>query len=145
MQTRSLKERLLHATGFEALAILIVSPLAATLMNKPLFQMGAVALALSTTAMVWNIIYNALFDRLFPLGKVKRGLGLRIVHALCFEGGFILIGLPIAATLLGTGLWQAFMLEVGFFLFFLPYTVVYNWLWDRARQKWQARQACQHG
>lgn len=52
MKTRSLKERLLHATGFEALAIMIVSPLAAILMNKPLFQMGAVALALSTIAMV---------------------------------------------------------------------------------------------
>ncbi|WP_312204398.1 chlorhexidine efflux transporter, partial [Mixta calida] len=71
MKTRSLKERLLHATGFEALAIMIVSPLAAILMNKPLFQMGAVALALSTIAMVWNIIYNALFDRLFPPAKVK--------------------------------------------------------------------------
>ncbi|MGQ3903922.1 multidrug/biocide efflux PACE transporter [Mixta calida] len=145
MKTRSLKELLLHATGFEALAIMIVSPLAAILMNKPLFQMGAVALALSTIAMVWNIIYNALFDRLFPPAKVKRGVGLRIVHALCFEGGFILIGLPVAAAMLGIGLWQAFLLEIGFFLFFLPYTVAYNWLWDRAREKWQARHACHHG
>ncbi|MDU2732501.1 MAG: multidrug/biocide efflux PACE transporter [Mixta calida] len=145
MKTRSLKERLLHATGFEALAIMIVSPLAAILMNKPLFQMGAVALALSTIAMVWNIIYNALFDRLFPPAKVKRGVGLRIVHALCFEGGFILIGLPVAAAMLGIGLWQAFLLEIGFFLFFLPYTVAYNWLWDRAREKWPARPACHHG
>ncbi|MEQ4531666.1 MAG: multidrug/biocide efflux PACE transporter [Mixta sp.] len=135
MHTRSFKERLLHAVGFEALALLIVSPLAAFIMDKPLFQMGALALALSTIAMVWNIVYNALFDRLFPRDKVKRGLGLRIAHALCFEGGFILIGLPVAATMLGIGLLQAFMLEVGFFLFFLPYTVVYNWLWDWLREK----------
>lgn len=138
MQIRSFKERVIHAVGFEALAIMIVSPLAALLMNKPLFQMGAVALALSTIAMVWNIIYNAGFDRLFPRDRVTRGLGLRIMHALCFEGGFILIGLPVAAFMLGIGLLQAFMLEVGFFLFFLPYTVVYNWLWDRLRDKWLA-------
>lgn len=138
MHTRSFKERLLHAVGFEALAILIVSPLAAMIMDKPLFQMGSVALALSTIAMMWNMIYNAIFDRLFPRDRVKRGLGLRIMHALCFEGGFIVIGLPVVAFMLRIGLLQAFMLEVGFFLFFLPYTVVYNWLWDRLREKWQA-------
>ncbi|GLR10122.1 Na(+)-translocating NADH-quinone reductase subunit E [Mixta theicola] len=143
MHTRSFKERLLHAVGFEALAILIVSPLAAAVMNKPLFQMGALALALSTIAMVWNIIYNALFDRLFPRDRVTRGLGLRIIHALCFEGGFIIIGLPVAAKMLGIGLLQAFMLEVGFFLFFLPYTVAYNWIWDRLREKW--RTPCHSG
>ena len=136
MHIRSFKERLLHAVGFEALAILIISPLAAVIMNKSLFQMGALALALSSIAMGWNIIYNALFDHLFPREKVKRGLGLRVLHALCFEGGFIIIGLPVAAMMLGIGLWQAFMLEVGFFLFFLPYTVAYNWLWDSLREKW---------
>ena len=141
MHSRSFKERLLHAVGFEALAILIVSPLAAIIMDKPLFQMGSVALALSTLAMIWNMIYNALFDRLFPRDRVTRGLGLRIIHALCFEGGFILIGLPVVALMLGIGLLQAFMLEVGFFLFFLPYTVVYNWIWDRLREKWQT--SCQ--
>lgn len=137
MQTRSFKERVLHAVGFEALAILIVSPLAAAVMNKPLFQMGALALALSTIAMVWNIIYNFVFDRLFPRERIKRGLLLRIMHALCFEGGFIIIGLPVASMMLGIGLLQAFMLEIGFFLFFLPYTVVYNWLWDKLREKWR--------
>ncbi|WP_075180519.1 multidrug/biocide efflux PACE transporter [Pantoea sp. 1.19] len=141
MKTRSLKERVIHAVCFEVIAIAIVSPLAAWIMHKPLFQMGALALALSTTAMVWNMIYNSLFDRFWPPGAPRRLL-VRIGHALGFEGGFILIGLPIAAWMLGTGLWQAFMLEVGFFLFFLPYTVAYNWIYDRVRQRVVARKAC---
>ncbi|WP_312242098.1 multidrug/biocide efflux PACE transporter [Pantoea sp.] len=139
MRTRSLKERFFHAAGFETLAILIVSPLAAWAMHKPLFQMGALAIALSTVALLWNMIYNAGFDRLFPLGR--RGLGLRLLHALGFEGGFIVIGLPIAAGMLNISLWQAFVLEFAFFLFFLPYTVAYNWGWDKLRHRWLAYEA----
>ncbi|HBI07282.1 MAG TPA: Na(+)-translocating NADH-quinone reductase subunit E [Erwinia persicina] len=138
MSARKLKERVFHAIGFEVLAIAIVSPVAAWVMNKPLLQMGALAIMLSTVAMIWNIIYNAGFDRLYQREQVKRGLGLRIMHALGFEGGFILIGLPLAAWMLGVSLWQAFMIEVAFFLFFLPYTVVYNWLYDKLRERFTA-------
>ena len=135
MSTRTLKERFYHALGFEVVAITIVSPVAAWLMDKPLFQMGALAIMLSTVAMVWNMIYNAGFDRVFPRERVQRGLGLRVMHALGFEGGFILIGLPLAAWMLGVSLWQAFLVEIGFFLFFLPYTVVYNWVYDKLRDR----------
>ncbi|MTD27053.1 multidrug/biocide efflux PACE transporter [Erwinia sorbitola] len=135
MSGRSLKERFFHAVGFEVLAIALVSPAAAWIMDKPLFQMGALAIMLSTVAMIWNMIYNAGFDRLWPRDKVTRGLGLRIFHAVAFECGFILIGLPLAAWMLGISLWQALMIEIGFFLFFLPYTVVYNWLYDKIRDR----------
>lgn len=142
-QSRSMKERFFHAVGFEVLAILTVSPLAAWAMGKPLFQMGALAIMLSSVALVWNMIYNAVFDRLLPRDKVKRGLLIRVLHALGFEGGFILIGLPIAAMMLGIGLWQALLLEVAFFLFFLPYTMAYNWIWDNLRTRWVARRSCE--
>ncbi len=135
MRTKTLQERFLHAIIFEVLAILTVSPLAAWIMNKPLFQMGTLAIMLSTIAMVWNMIYNTGFDHFFPRDKVKRGLLLRIAHALGFEGGFIIIGLPPVAWMLDIALLQAFLLEVGFFLFFLPYTLIYNWVWDWLRQK----------
>jgi uncharacterized membrane protein len=133
-QKRSFAERILHAVGFEVIAIAICAPLAAWIMDKPLFQMGALAIMLSTVAMVWNIIYNAGFDRLFPLGQ-KRRMPLRVAHALGFEGGFILIGLPLAAWMLDITLLKAFMVEIGFFLFFLPYTVVYNWCYDVLRAR----------
>lgn len=133
-QKRSLVERLLHAAGFEIIAIGICAPLAAWLMDKPLFQMGALAIMLSTVAMVWNIIYNAGFDKIFPLGR-KRRLPLRVAHALGFEGGFILIGLPLAAWMLDISLLKALMVETGFFLFFLPYTIIYNWCYDALRNR----------
>ena len=132
-QRRSLAERIFHAVGYEVVALLITAPAGAWLFDKPLFSMGALAILLSSIAMLWNIIYNALFDRLWPVSRVPRGGRVRILHGLGFEGGFVLIGLPAAAWMLGITLWQALLIEIGFFLFFLPYTVVYNWAYDTLR------------
>lgn len=138
---KSLSERILHALGFEALAIIISAPIASWLMDKPIWQMGALAILLSTTAMLWNIIYNAIFDRLWPATRFKRTLLVRVFHALGFEGGFIGIGLPVVAFWLNISLFDAFMLEIGFFLFFLPYTIAYNWLYDILRLRCLRRSA----
>lgn len=134
-QNRSLAERIVHAVSFEAIALAICAPTAAWLMDKPLFQMGALAIMLSTVAMVWNMIYNAGFDKFFPPGQ-PRNFKLRVCHALGFESGFILIGLPMAAWMLQVSLLEALMVEIGFFLFFLPYTVIFNacYDWLRARR-----------
>ena len=70
--------------------------------------------------MVWNIIYNAMFDRLWPVSRFPRQLKVRALHALGFETGFIIIGVTMVAIVLGVSLLQAFMLEIGFMLFFLP-------------------------
>ncbi|MFD3230938.1 multidrug/biocide efflux PACE transporter [Rahnella aceris] len=143
-QTRNISqktfgERIFHAVGFETIAVLISAPAAAWALNKPVWEMGALAIMLSTTAMVWNIVYNSLFDKFWPVSRVVRTFKIRVAHALGFEGGFIMIGLPVAALWLGIGLLDAFMLEVGFFLFFLPYTVAYNWAYDTLRQRWMDR------
>jgi uncharacterized membrane protein len=43
--------------------------------------MGGLTVILATTAMVWNIIYNAVFDRLWPVTRVKRTAKVRALHA----------------------------------------------------------------
>ena len=58
---------------------------------------------------------------------------MRAFHALGFESGFIVIGVSIVAYVLNVSLIQAFTLEIGFFLFFLPYTMFYNWAYDTLR------------
>jgi uncharacterized membrane protein len=59
----------------------------------------------------------------------------RAFHALGFESGFIVIGVSIVAYVLNVSLLQAFTLEIGFFLFFLPYTMFYNWAYDTLRER----------
>lgn len=64
LQNKSLIERIVHAVGFEVIAVMIVSPLGAWLLNRSMVQIGALAVALATIAMVWNMVYNTVFDRL---------------------------------------------------------------------------------
>ncbi|WP_042858887.1 multidrug/biocide efflux PACE transporter [Dickeya sp. NCPPB 3274] len=134
-EQKTLGERMAHAVGFEVMALLICAPLGAWVLGRSILQVGALSIMLSSVAMVWNVAYNSLFDRLWPVSRVRRGLWVRMGHALGFEGGFILIGLPLAAWMLDITLWQALMVEIGFFLFFLPYTVAYNWLYDLLRER----------
>ena len=132
-QRKTLTERIIHAVSFEGLATLILAPTAAWLMQRSVLEMGGLSVLLATLAMVWNLIYNAAFDRLWPVSRVVRTLKVRALHAIGFESGFIVIGITAVALLLGVSLIQAFMLEIGFMLFFLPYTMLFNWVWDTLR------------
>ncbi|AXB18525.1 hypothetical protein DPF89_00858 [Salmonella enterica subsp. enterica serovar Napoli] len=135
IQRRSLPERIFHAVCFEGIATAILAPTTAWLMQRSVLEMGRLTILLATTAMIWNIIYNALFDRLWPAHQVRRTAKVRALHALGFESGFIVIGVSIVASVLNVSLLQAFTLEIGFFLFFLPYTMLYNWAYDVLRQR----------
>ena len=134
-QRKTLTERIIHAVSFEGLATLILAPTAAWLMQRSVLEMGGLSVLLATLAMVWNLIYNAAFDRLWPVSRVARTLKVRALHAIGFESGFIVIGITAVALLLGVSLIQAFMLEIGFMLFFLPYTMLFNWVWDTLRER----------
>ena len=134
-QRKTLTERVIHAVSFEGLATLILAPTAAWLMQRSVLEMGGLSVLLATLAMVWNLIYNAAFDRLWPVSRVARTLKVRALHAIGFESGFIVIGITAVALLLGVSLIQAFMLEIGFMLFFLPYTMLFNWVWDTLRER----------
>ncbi|MCS5881662.1 PACE efflux transporter [Klebsiella variicola subsp. variicola] len=120
-----------HAITFEGLATLILAPTAAWLMQRSVVEMGgAESILLATLAMVWDIIYNAMFDQPvagLPLSPPAESAC--ALHALGFETGFIIIGVTMVAIVLGVSLLQAFMLEIGFMLFFLPYTMAFNWAW----------------
>ena len=104
-------------------------------MQRSVMEMGGLTIILATTAMIWNIIYNFGFDRFWPVQRVTRTAKVRALHALGFECGFIVIGVSIVSAVLGVTLLQAFTLEIGFFLFFLPYTMFYNWAYDTLREK----------
>lgn len=142
MRTKNTKERFFHAIGFEMLAIVLVAPLAAWMMDKPLLHMGALTITLSIVAMLWNMVYNHFFDKLCPPDIARRGFVLRTLHAVGFEGGFIIISLPLVAGMLSINFQQAFMTDIIFFLFYLPYTMIYNWLWDHFRQRFMLWRKC---
>lgn len=130
---KSVKERFFHALGFEVLAIVICAPLGAWLLGYPLAHIGLLTLMISLVAMLWNMVFNTLFDRAQRRIGFERKLLARVVHSLLFEVGLILAVVPLAAWWLSIGLWEAFVLDIGIALFFLPYTFVFNWTYDHLR------------
>lgn len=130
---KSLPERVLQALAFEALAIGVCTPLFGWLFATGWAAMGVVTVANCVIALAWNVAFNSLFDRaLARLGR-EQNLRTRIVHALGFEGGLVLLCVPFAAWWLGIGWFEALLLDLGMLLFFLPYTYLFHWGWDRLR------------
>ncbi|AFK66795.1 transmembrane pair domain-containing protein [Pseudomonas putida ND6] len=133
MKNVSFTERLVHAVGYEVFAVLLCAPLLSWIMGKSLATAGALAVTLSVIAMLWNMVYNALVDRWVQTERINWKASTRFVHGLGFEAGLVVWCLPVAAWMLEISLLQAFMVELGFFVIILPYTVVYNWAFDKAR------------
>ncbi|AZE68802.1 Uncharacterized membrane protein [Pseudomonas synxantha] len=133
--TKSITERVFQALGFEGLALLICTPLLMWVTGRPALEMGAVTLGISLLALSWNVIFNSLFDRLKTRLQLVNGGWTRVLHALLFEGGLILMAVPLIAALMKISLLEAFILDIGVLLFFLPYTYVYHWGYDVLREK----------
>ena len=139
MPRKTLTERIFHALTFEVIALLICAPLFSWLMGTTLAAMGALTLAISAIAALWNVVYNAGFDRLQQRWGFTRTFTVRVLHTLGFEFGLILVAVPLAAVWLGISLWRALVLDAGLLMFFLPYTLGFNWLYDGLRARWVQR------
>ncbi|ATG72840.1 hypothetical protein CGX12_03540 [Zobellella denitrificans] len=130
---RTTKDRVRHALGFELIGLLIFAPLASLVFGYQLFDMGLMALVGSIIATLWNYVYNLLFDHalLRLRGDVRKTTPIRIAHALLFEGGLLLLFMPMIAWHLGITLWEAFVMDIAMASFYLVYAYLYNLAYDR--------------
>ncbi|WP_438877819.1 PACE efflux transporter, partial [Bacillus cereus group sp. Bce038] len=86
---------------------------------------------MSGIAMSWNMAYNWLFERWEARQhKRERTLLRRLLHALGFEGGLVLILLPLVAYWLDVSLWAALLTNLALFVFFFVYAFVFQWGFD---------------
>lgn len=123
--------RVVFVTLYELIAI-AVSSLLFMAIGQGAGASGAMAVAASVIAIVWNLTFNALFERWEARQRVKgRSVLRRVVHAVGFEGGLALVLIPLMAWWFGVSLWEATLMEAGLLLFFLVYTYVFNWTFDR--------------
>ncbi len=89
---------------------------------------------MSLLAMIWNYIYNLLFDySLKALNKPlhSRGFLLRSFHAIFFELGFMLVSIPAVMIFMGYTFLQAIALDIGFLIAVPIYTFIYNLMYDQ--------------
>ena len=133
-QIRNAKDRMRHSVLYEIFGLILAVPLAAWGFGTDLVDTGVLGIFFSILAMIWNMIYNHYFDIvLLKNGRnpAQRSFMLRTVHAVLFEAGFLIISVPTIAWWLSLSLVKALAMDLGFTFFYLGYTYVYNWLYDR--------------
>lgn len=127
-----LKRRILYVTVFELIAIIASTLVLMKLSNSDASESLPVAMMVSLAAIIWNFLYNTAFEAWERRKQVtKRTLFIRSIHALGFEGGLVLICLPLYMIWYEVGLIKAFMMEAALLLFFLVYTFIFTLGFDK--------------
>jgi len=126
-----LARRVTYAIIFEIFAIIFTAIIFSLLGNDAGDSLLA-SVASSTAALAWNLIFNWLFEAFERrIGVTDRPWYMRVAHALTFEAGIIVLLVPLIAIILGLSLAQAFFTQIGLMVFFLIYTAIYAWIFDR--------------
>ena len=132
MTLSPLKRRLVYVTVFEIIAIISSTLVLMWLSHSDASESLPVAVMMSLAAVIWNFIYNTAFEAWERRRRVKhRTVWIRSVHAFGFEGGLVIICLPLYMIWYDVGLIKAFMMEVALLLFFLVYTFTFTLIFDK--------------
>lgn len=126
-------ERIFHAVLFEVLAISLSIVGLAVFTEHEVSALSGTMIVVATIAMIWNFIFNWIFDHFATEPKEKRTILLRIVHVVLFEAGLLFVTIPAMAWMLDVGLWEAFLMDVGVTIFITLYAFVFNYTYDHLR------------
>ena len=124
--------RVLQAVLYEVGAIAVVGPALGLAFDKPASSTFLLAVVLSTIALSWNYVFNALFECWESKQSVKgRSFSRRLAHGTGFEGGLTVILVPVMALWLETSFLAAFVANLGLLAFFFVYAIGYTWAFDK--------------
>lgn len=124
--------RVLQAVLYEVVAITFVGPVLSLAFTEPVASTFALAVVLSTIALTWNYLFNALFERWESRQAVRgRPFARRLVHGIGFEGGLAILLIPVMSLWLGISPLQAFIANLGLLVFFFFYAIGFTWGFDR--------------
>ena len=124
--------RVVQALLYEAIAIAVVGPLLSLAFDKPPASTMGLAVVLSGIALTWNYVFNWLFER-WELRQTVRGRSFarRLAHGAGFEGGLVLILLPVMSLWLDISVATALLANLGLLAFFFFYAIAFTWCFDR--------------
>ncbi|MBH0014225.1 MULTISPECIES: PACE efflux transporter [unclassified Pseudoalteromonas] len=127
------KRRVLQAVLYEFFAIAFVGPIISFIFDKSASSAIGLAIVLSSIALGWNYVFNALFER-WEAKQAERGrtLGRRLLHGIGFEGGLVLLLIPVMSLWLNISALNALIANLGLFAFFFIYAIIFTWAFDRA-------------
>lgn len=127
-----LKRRIVYVSLFEALAILLSTLILMGLSDGSAQNSLPVAVIVSAAAVLWNYVYNLGFEAWERRNQLMtRTLRVRCIHAIGFEGGLLLLCLPIYMLWYDVGPLVALGMEITLMVFFLFYTFVFTLGFDK--------------
>lgn len=90
--------KILQAILYESIAVAVLSPSISFIYDEGLAHAGALSLMLSVCALLWNVLFNYAFE-FWEAHQLQRArtLGRRLLHSLGFEGGLVLLLVPLVA------------------------------------------------
>lgn len=123
--------RVLQAVLYETFAIAFVGPVLSFAFDKPPTSTLALAFVLSSIALAWNYIFNALFERWESRQSTKgRSFARRLAHGIGFEGGLVILLIPVMSAWLDISPLAAFVANLGLLAFFFFYAIAFTWAFD---------------
>ncbi|MEK8046194.1 PACE efflux transporter [Ideonella margarita] len=129
---KPITRRILQAVLYEAVAIAVVGPLLSLAFDEPASSTLGLAVVMSTVALAWNYVFNALFERWETRQTIKgRSLARRLAHGIGFEGGLVVMLIPVMSVWLQITPLQAFVANLGLLAFFFFYAIGFTWVFDR--------------
>ena len=124
------RRRIIHALSYEIILLVIIAIALSFIFAVPMEVTGTLGIAMAITSVVWNMIFNHFFEKYEAKRKLKRTVGVRILHAIGFEGGLMLATIPMVAYALEMSLGQAFLTDLSLTLCILVYTFIFQWCYD---------------
>jgi uncharacterized membrane protein len=135
--------KLVQAVLYKAIAIAVLSPAISFIYDEGLAHAGALSVMLSASALIWNVLYNYVFEYWEARQKNRtRTLSRRLLHSFGFEGGLVVLLVPLVAWWLDISWWAALVTDLGLFVFFFFYALVFQWGFDRVFDVPASAQAC---
>ena len=120
---------------FELGGLVLITPPFVWLSGVSVMDSLGLLAIIALIAALWNALYNTSFDwvegRLTGRTADHRAYALRIAHALGFEGGLVLVSLPIVMVWTGMGWLEALLADVGLAIAYALYAFVFNIGYDR--------------
>jgi uncharacterized membrane protein len=124
--------RVLQAVLYEVGAVAFVGPVLSVAFDRPAASTLGLAVVLSGIALGWNYLFNTLFERWESRQAVRgRSWARRLAHGTGFEGGLVVLLVPVMALWLDIAPLAAFLANLGLLAFFFVYAIAFTWTFDR--------------
>ncbi len=131
------KRRIIHALSYEIILLVIIAIALSFMFEASMEVTGTLGLIMAFTSVIWNMVFNNMFEKYERKHKLKRTFKVRVVHAIGFEGGLMLATIPMIAYALKLSILNAIMLDLGLTLCILVYTFTFQWCYDQIEYKYK--------